>query len=138
MNLPAVQSKLESVFEKNQAEVLENQAYRALPDLLARDFGIVVIGRLRRRFVTDNRGREIEVNILGKGKRNGSEVTIIGESKSQLSRNDVNRFIRRKLKRLEGVFGDIFPLLITRMTTGSDVEAYAREQGLAVYYSYDF
>ncbi|RME50192.1 MAG: chordopoxvirus fusion protein, partial [Caldilineae bacterium] len=40
--------------------------------------------------------------------------------------------------RLEGIFEDIFPLLITHMTTSSDVEAYAREQGLAVYYSYDF
>ena len=117
---------------------LENQAYRALPNLLAKDFGIEVVGRLKRQYVTDDRGREIEVNILGRGKRNGNEVTIIGESKSQLSKNDIDRFIRRKLKRLEGIFEDIFPLLITHMTTGNDVENYAKERGLAVYYSYDF
>jgi len=117
---------------------LEDEAFKALPRLLKRDYGIVVEGDLRRRFMKDNRGREVEVNILGVGRRDGERVTIIGEGKSQLSKRDVDRFIRRRLKRFEGVFEGIFPVLVTYMISESDVEEYVRRKGIALYYSYDF
>jgi len=117
---------------------LEDEAFKALPGLLERDYGIVVRGRLTRRFVRDNRGEYIEVNILGTGARNGKELTIVGESKSQLSKNGVDDFIRKKLRRLEGVFPEVFPVLVTYMVTEPDVEDYVRERGIALYYSYDF
>lgn len=117
---------------------LEDEAFKALPGLLERDYRIVVRGRLTRRFVRDNRGEYIEVNILGTGARNGKELTIVGESKSQLSKNGVDDFIRKKLRRLEGVFPGVFPVLVTYMVTEPDVEDYVREKGIALYYSYDF
>ena len=116
---------------------LEDEAFKALPKLLKKDFKLVVQGRLKRRFIKDNKGKEIEINIIGQASRNGRKVTIIGESKSQLSKNGVNEFIRKKLKRLEGALKEIFPVLVTYMISEPDVEEYAKNKGIALYYSYD-
>jgi chromosome segregation ATPase len=117
---------------------LEDEAFKALPLLLERDYGLVVKDRLKRKFVRDNHGIDIEVNIIGEAERNGEILTIIGESKSQLSKRDIDNFIRKKLKRLERVFTNIFPVLVTYMVTEPDVEDYAKEKGIALYFSYDF
>ncbi|MCI0470741.1 MAG: chordopoxvirus fusion protein [Candidatus Aminicenantes bacterium] len=121
---------------------LENEAYKKLPGLLEKDFGITAEERLIRRYVNDIDGNDIEVNIFGNGERNVNgeveRVTIIGESKAQLSKNDVDNFLRRKIKRLEGLYPGLFMVLITHMTTGSDVEEYAKQKQIALYYSYDF
>ena len=118
---------------------LEDEAFKALPALLQRDFGIVVQGRLRRRFVTDNRGQPLEVNIIGDALRDSQAVVIVGESKSQLSKNRVDEFVQKKLKRLEGVFeAEMFPVLVTYMISEPDVEEYTKAQGIALYYSFDF
>jgi len=118
---------------------LEDEAFKALPALLQRDFGITVQDRLRRRFVTDNRGQPLEINIIGDALRDSQVVVIVGESKSQLSKNKVDEFVRKKLKRLEGVFeAEMFPVLVTYMISEPDVEEYMKAQGIALYYSYDF
>jgi len=116
---------------------LEDRAYKAMPGLLQRDFGIEVTSRLTRKFVRDNKGSDIEINIVGDGLRKNQKILIAGESKSQLSKNDIDRFIKKKLNRLEGIFPDIFPVLITFMIAQPDVEDYAKEKGIALYYSYD-
>jgi hypothetical protein len=117
---------------------LENEAYKALPKLLKQDYGITVNTTLTRLYVKDKQGKDIEVNIVGEAERNGKIVMIIGEAKSQLSNNGINDFIRKKLNRLEGVYEEIFPIMVTHMTTGFDVEAYAKSKGIALYYSYNF
>ena len=117
---------------------LENESYKALPQLLKRDLNFVVKGRLKRQYVLDNKGQYIEVNIIGEAAKNGKKVTIVGEGKSQLSKHDVDDFIRKKLKRLEGVFGEVLPILIVHMTSGPQVEEYVKEKGIVLYYSYDF
>lgn len=117
---------------------LEDEAYKSLPELLRRDMDIVVEGRLKREFVTDRSGVKIEVNIVGEAKKDGKKVMIVGEGKSQLSKKGVDEFIRKKLKRLEGVYEEIFPILITYMISEPDVENYAKDKGISVYYSYDF
>ena len=117
---------------------LENEAYKALPRLLKKDSRLTVKEKLKRQYVLDKKGQHIEVNIIGEAARNGKKVMIIGEGKSQLSKNDVDDFIRKKLKRLEGVFREIFPVLVVHMTSGPEVEEYAREKGIVLYYSYDF
>lgn len=116
---------------------LENEAFKNLPTLLKGEFGIEVEGRLKREFLKDIKGREIEVNILGKARKDGQELVIIGESKSQLSRKDVDSFLRR-LNFLESAIpGDKFCLFITHMTR-PEIVAYAREKGIRVYFSYEF
>jgi hypothetical protein len=117
---------------------LEDKAYKALPHLLKRDFGLIVQGQLKRAYITDNKGYELEVNITGQALQNGKTVTIIGESKNQLSKPKIDSFIRKRLQRFEGVVSDCFSVLVTYMMSSSDVEEYANTQGIAVYYSYDF
>lgn len=117
---------------------LENEAFKALPTLLQKDFGLVVREKLKRKYVSLEDGRYIEVNILGEATRNGIKVVIVGEGKAQLSKNDVNDFIRKKLSKLKGLFPEIFPVMVTHMTSSPDVEEYVREKGIALYYSYDF
>jgi len=118
--------------------VLENEAMKRLPELLLRDYGLQVDGRLKRQYVQDTNGRHIEVNVFGTAKRNGETVTIIGESKSQLSKNDIDRFLRRTIGALEGAYPRILPVLITHMTSEPDAEEYARSRGVALYFSYEF
>ena len=117
---------------------LEDKAYKALPQLLQRDFGLLVQGRLKRGYLKDKQGNELEVNIIGQALQNGKLVTIIGESKSQLSKPKIDKFIQKRLERFEGVIPTCFPVIITHMISGSDVEEYAKSKGIAVYYSYDF
>ena len=119
---------------------LENEAMKALPALLEREFGLKVEGKFVRRFVQDKKGRLIEVNIIGKAVKNGQKVIIIGEAKAQLSKNKVLEFLRKKVRPLEGVFREQpFPILVTHMITQPDVEEYAIKQGIKrVYYSYEF
>jgi len=120
--------------------VLEDRAYYALPALLKRDFGFEVRGNLVRKYVRDKKGEQIEVNIIGEAARNGDQFVIVGECKSQLSRSKIEEFLCKKLKRLEGVFqGELFPIIITYMTSQPDVEEFALQQGIKkVYYSYEF
>lgn len=117
---------------------VENEAYKALPALLKRDYGLEIEGRLKRGYLRDSKGRYIEVNILGKGRVNGKEVTIIGESKVRLSKKAVREFIELRLKNFESLYGEIFPVVVTHMISEPDVEDFAREKGIALYYSYDF
>ncbi|MGH7597224.1 MAG: hypothetical protein ACREOI_12785, partial [bacterium] len=49
--------------------VLENEAYKFLPALLKQEFGLEVQGKLMRKFVTDKKGEQIEVNIIGEAVR---------------------------------------------------------------------
>jgi hypothetical protein len=113
---------------------VEDKAYPALPALLKRDFKLTVEGRLTRGYIRDRKGSDLEVNILGKAKsEHGKDVMIIGEGK-----NDVNDFIRKRLNRLQGVFPEIFSVVVTNMISEPDVEDYARQKGIALYYSYDF
>ncbi len=116
---------------------LEDRAFKALPELLERDYGIKVETKLKRTFIKDREGNEIEVNIFGFAKRNGEEIVIIGEAKSQLSKNKVDDFIKRKLSKISLVYEKVFPVLITYMISESDVEEYVKEKGIALYYSYD-
>ena len=120
--------------------ILENEAMKALPTLLLKEFGLKVEDRLVRKFIKDKRGRPIEINIIGKAIRNGERVVIIDEAKTQLSKNKVLEFLRKKIRPLEGVFKEeFFPILLTHMITQPDVEEYAYKNGIKrVYYSYEF
>ena len=80
---------------------LENQAYKALPHLLQRDFNLRVQRRLKRGYLKDNQGQELEVNLIGQARKEDRTVIPLGESKSQLSKQKVDVFIRKRLRRDE-------------------------------------
>ena len=117
---------------------LENESFKHLPTLLDKDYSLKIQGRLKRDYARDRDGNWLEVNIIGVGLKDGKEFQIIGESKAQLSKKGVDEFIRKKLKRLDGIYPNIFPILVTHMITAPDVKEYTKEKGIALYFSYDF
>lgn len=102
---------------------LENAADRALPPLLERDHGLKLTEPLRRDYLAAATGRDLEVNIVGRGTKDGEPVWIIGEAKARLSQNEVNRFIRGRVAPLTPVCGKIIPLLVAHMFSAPDVPA---------------
>lgn len=116
---------------------LEDEVIWALPKLLPVDHSIEVQGGLRRGFLTLFKGKTVEVNIHGNGTRMGRTVTIVGEAKTQLKKKDVDNFLQ--LVRLVSLGTDhsVFPLMVTYHTS-PQVEQYAEEKGIAVYFSYQF
>ncbi len=116
---------------------LEDRAIRRLPDLLQRDLGLK-IEALDRRFIEYPGGGDDEVNIYGEGLLNDEKVYIIGESKSQLGKRDVDHF-RKFLARVYNHLGaKIIPILVT-YSVRPKVGSYAKEKikGLRLYMSFE-
>ncbi len=119
---------------------LENRSFRALPALLKRDLGVEVEGRLLRRYVPGPDGRRyIQVNIYGWGRKEGEKVLILGEAKTSLSKREVNKFMRhvKLVSSLEGIDEGHIIIVGVVHTVTPDVEEYARDKGIKLYWSYD-
>ena len=117
---------------------LEDSSYKALPQLLEADFGIKIKDRFLRRFIEYPGGEIEEVNIFGRGLREGKEITILGEAKAQLSNKDIDRFLK-KVERLSRVVkGEKFLLAVTFMVARPSVLKYAEEKNIKIYHSYEF
>ncbi len=117
--------------------VLEDRAMAGLPKLLKEEYGIETIQPFVRKQFTVKGDRKIEVNILGKGRIDGRELWIIGEAKSQLKKKDVNEFIKKWF-----IFDKLFPgekfYLLVTYSTSEEIENYAKEKNIKIYYSYQF
>ena len=116
---------------------LENSAYVYLPALLAADYGVSCEEPLYRDYLADNKGADVEVNILGRAKKDAQDLLIVGASKAQLSKKDVQAFIKR-ITRIDTGGLRPFPVLVTHMISQRDVKNYAQSQGVAIYLSYQF
>ncbi len=115
---------------------LEDEAIWALPDLLKKDFGIEVVGRLSRGFIETAPGRYMEVNIWGEARKDGRNLVIFGEARSQLKKRDVTDF-HKKVNHLKNIVNkDIFPILVTYQTSPM-VQQTAQEKGIKIYFSYE-
>ncbi|MBS7638467.1 hypothetical protein KEJ49_06270, partial [Candidatus Bathyarchaeota archaeon] len=68
---------------------LEDLGRELLPSRL-RELGVAIEGLERRHFVVD--GEEIEVNLYGEGLCSGRRILVLGEAKSRIYSNDVERF----------------------------------------------
>lgn len=110
---------------------LEDRAIKSLPNILWKEYRIKVIGKLKRTYLEI--GKEyIEVNIYGKGRKNGKEYIIIGESKSRVSKKDIDRFIAK----CEKISKKSIKVLISYLFTPR-IEEYAKEKGLILIPSYE-
>jgi predicted nuclease with TOPRIM domain len=116
---------------------LENRAYVSLPHILGERFNIIPDEPLYRRFITDKDGKPLEANVYAAARRDNETIRVVGEAKSQLSKNAVEEFLRKRIDRLPEAGGKLFPLLITHMISEPDVEEYARERGIELFYSYE-
>jgi len=114
--------------------ILEDRAFVSLPELLRRDMGVEV-DELKRDFVEVSPARYEEINILGKGRRNGNDVWIIGECKTQLTKKHVDHFLNM-LSRLEHIFPGEKIYVVVTYQTSPQVREYLKAKGLKLYFSY--
>jgi len=119
----------------------ENEAYRYLPKVLQERYGITI----KERFVREEIGGR-EVNIFGRGEKNGEEVLVIGEAKLRLDE-------RRKEREERDVFGEledkvkavreeyngagIVKVLVTHYATKGFLKL-AKERGVIVVQSFEW
>jgi uncharacterized phage infection (PIP) family protein YhgE len=116
---------------------LEDEAIKALPELLKRDAGVEVVGRLKRDYIEIAPGKYIEVNIWGTGRVNGEEYIIVGEARSQLKKGDVDEFIKKVNAIKRYIPKEQIKILVTYQTSPI-VRKYAEGKGIKVYFSYEF
>lgn len=116
---------------------LEDESYKALPKLLKKEFGIEVRGRLKRDFIETGPERYIEVNIWGEGIKDGKEYIIIGEAKTQLKKGDIEQFLKKADRIKQLIQKEQVRLLVT-YTASPQVQRYAKEKGIKIYFSYEF
>jgi len=116
---------------------LEDEAIKSLPELLKRDAGVEVVGRLKRDYIEIAPGKYIEVNIWGTGRINGEEYVIVGEARSQLKKGDVDEFIKKANAIKRYIPKEQIKILVTYQTSPI-VRKYAEEKGIKIYFSYEF
>ena len=116
---------------------LEDESYKALPKFLKDDFGIELIGKLKRDFIEIGKEKYIEVNIYGEGKINDKKYIIVGEAKTQLKKRDIDSFIKRADLLKQFITQDQIRLIVTYQAS-PQVRKYAKEKNIKIYFSYDF
>ncbi|HPQ20040.1 MAG TPA: hypothetical protein PKX90_12330 [bacterium] len=116
--------------------MLENESLAYLPILLKKDYDIEVIDSLERLYLTDSKGKKIEINIFGKCKKNGEEYTIIGEVKSKLTIKKIDDFIKSRIEPFKEQYKKIIPIIVTHNVSTLEVKEYAKSKGILFYYSY--
>lgn len=100
-------------------------------------FGIEVKEKFLRKYFKLPDGMDVEINILGKGVKEGEEITIAGEAKGILEGRDVDHFLKA-LQRLKDVIGErVFMVFITHSARPS-VERYALDHQIHVIYTYEW
>jgi hypothetical protein len=117
--------------------ILEDRAYRGLPALLERDFGVKLLQPLRREYIEIAPGKYVEANIIGLAQKNGKKVWIIGECKSQLKKKHINDFLK-DVDRLKNVLAEEMILIAVTYQTSPPIQEYIKEKGIKLYFSYEF
>ena len=115
-------------------DCLDDAVYEAVKAELESRYGVSIVEGLSRGYLADARDKAVEVGVFGRGKKNGQEIMIIGESKRRIaSKEEVDLFIWRKLNRLLGVYPNVFPLLVAQESIAPNLTTYIRDRGIAYY-----
>jgi vacuolar-type H+-ATPase subunit I/STV1 len=116
--------------------ILEDRAFKGLPGILKRDFGIESVEYLKRDYIEISPGKYEEVNIVGRGKKDGEDVWIVGDCKTQLKKRDVDEFIST-IQKIEKVIEGKKILITVVYQASPDVRKYVEEKGIRLYFSYE-
>ncbi len=118
---------------KSVAYALENEAFRKLPEFLKKELGIEVTERFIR---TEIRGEEI--NLFARGRKNGKEVVLVGESVLKLDDLDKLNAVMRKVEAVEHeVEEEIIPIVITHFAKKKVLDR-AEKKGIIVVQSFQW
>ncbi len=122
--------------------MLENEAYRNLPNYLEKAFGIKVLERMIRKEIGGK-----EINLLAEGVQNGRRVLIVGEAKSRLSigperAREVFEELEDKIRAVLEEYKDytpenVVPVILTHFASRAFLEE-AGKQGYIVVQSFEW
>ena len=122
---------------RSMSYALENEAYRMLPPFLAEKHGIQVTERFVRTYIGDE-----EINLFGRGRRNGKEVLIVGEVKVRLEewrREDALEQLEEKARVVQEAYpGEELVLLLVTHHAHPGILQRARERGILVVQSFEW
>jgi hypothetical protein len=112
---------------------LENEAYRALPGYL-KNFGVELTEKFIRTIIDDE-----EINILGRGRKNGQEIIIVGEAELKLTSVGKLKEFERKVNTLRKKYPtkEIFKIFVTHFARPEIIEK-AREKGITIVQSFEW
>ena len=118
--------------EKRVEELAEAQKRTELEILglhkiIKEDFGVELLGELDRRFIEYENSKDDEINIYGEGRINGDNVLVIGESKAQAGKKDIDNFNKliTRVKKWSGK--EVIPIFLCYMYHPR-VEGYINEK----------
>lgn len=112
---------------------LEDIARVVLPGYLERHYKIKM-GELERRFF-EVKGKMVEVNLYGVGKRDGKRVVILGESKARIHKREVRKFRKEFLLILPQIKGEVLKVMFGYFIHPEATEL-AKEEGIILVASY--
>ncbi|MFH0924214.1 MAG: hypothetical protein V1872_01055 [bacterium] len=117
---------------------LEDKYYRIFPKILKEDFNVLIKGKIERKYIIYSPGNEDEIDIYGKGSRDGKDIYIIGEAKAQLGKNDV-KYFSKLLKRVKDYLKTEVVSFFLCYSVHPLVEEYIQEEypAMKVYKSYE-
>jgi len=118
--------------------MLENEAYKALPKVLKEIYGIEVTEKFLRRSIKSlGINKEGELNIFSRGLYKGKEITIIGEARSQLGRDDIDDIIELSDKLKDIHKGEKFLIAVTHYARDSVIK-YGKKSGVEIIQSFEW
>ncbi len=132
--LEKVEERLEGI-SNSVGYSLENSSYKALPRLLEERFGIKIKDRLIRRYMSLG-AKEIQINIYGEARKNGSEILILGECKVRPSKKEIARFEKYARRIAQHMGKEAFLVVVAHDFTPS-IERLLREKGIVYFWSYE-
>jgi chemotaxis protein histidine kinase CheA len=122
---------------RSMGYALENEAYRMLPAFLAEKHGIQVTERFVRTYIGDE-----EINLFGRGRRDGKEVLIVGEVKVRLEegrREDALEQLEEKARVVQEAYpGEELLLLLVTHHAHPGILQRAQERGILVVQSFEW
>jgi hypothetical protein len=119
---------------KSMGYALENEAFRNIPAFLEKYHHIVLTEKLIRQEIQGQ-----EINMLGKGKKDGKAVLIVGEATLRLDHRDKFAQLEENIKLVAESYPgyEIIPLVITHYARKNLLER-AKEQGILVIQSFEW
>lgn len=118
---------------RSVAYSLENEAYRQLPRYLHETHGIEITDRMVR-FELDGE----EINIFARGRKDGKDCFIVGETELKLSSVGKLRQLEKKVMLVKTRYdGHCIPLMITHFARPQVMEA-ARQKGILIVQSFEW
>ncbi len=118
---------------RSVAYALENEAFRKLPALLKKKYGIEVIERLIR---TELEGHEI--NLFGRAKKNGKEIILVGEAVLKLDDREKLSQVWKNVELVkENIGGEVLPIIVTHFARKEILER-AQKAGILIIQSFEW